>query len=202
MKKIFWGILLFAFLTASFCICGSTYAGEWRFPVGLSYVSGVNDIGDLLEDNLESNPYVSADVTVIPVGITFKPYYEWESGLGVGMDFGPTMFVWSSEDDIDADFFNLPINANCRYTFMPDGNVSPYVKAGISYNISSGDYKEGSDPGFFAAAGIEWMRNRKVGIGVEVAYDSSQIEFERLYYPYGTEKIKPGGFTLTISAVF
>lgn len=79
MNKNILTLLLFVFLAANFGICGSTYAGEWRFPVGLSYVSGLNDIGDLIEDNA-STGYVQADVTVIPIGATFRPYYEFDNG--------------------------------------------------------------------------------------------------------------------------
>ena len=171
------------FLATNFCICSSAYAeGEWHFPVGLSYFSGVSDIGDLFEDNIESqstyNTIIEADVTVIPVGITFRPYYEFDSGVGIGMDFGPIMFLYSDQEYIDdVDFFNLPVIATCRYAFNSDGDVSPYVRAGVSYNISSGDYKEGSDPGLFAAVGIEFMRKKAVNMGIEVAYDSSEIEF-------------------------
>lgn len=200
-----WTILLFIFLVANFGICGSTYAGEWHFPVGLSYISGVNDIGDLFEDNLEAESYIySADITVIPVGITFRPYYEYDNGVGFGMDFGPTMIMLSNEDDIDADFFNLPINVTCRYAITPDASVSPYVRAGISYNISSGDYKESSKPGLFAAVGVEMMRTKAVNLGIEFAYDSSEIEFEDHtdYYGGGIKKIKPGGFIFTFSVIF
>lgn len=196
MKKIIWTISLFVLLVINFGICGSTYAGEWRFPVGLSYVSGVSDIGDLIEDNA-STAYVDADVTAIPVGITFRPYYEWDMGLGVGMDFGPVMMTVG-----DVDFFNLPISATCRYAFLADRNVSPYVKAGVSYNIVSGDYDRSSDPGLIAAVGVEFMRNRAVGMGIEVAYNTSEIEFDDYdHYPY-IKTIKPCEYTVTFSAIF
>jgi hypothetical protein len=50
----------------------------------------------------------------------------------------------------DADFFNLPLNLNCRYTFNHQGNVFPYIRAGVSRNFASGDYVEGSKIGFLA----------------------------------------------------
>ncbi|MBN1905672.1 MAG: outer membrane beta-barrel protein [Deltaproteobacteria bacterium] len=186
---------LFVFMVSNFGICALTYAGEWRFPVGLSYFSGLDDIGDILEDN-ETSGYTTADITVIPVGITFRPYYEFENGMGVGMDFGPTMLTTG-----DIDFFNFPINATFRYSFNHDGNTSPYLRAGVSYNIVSGDYKEGSNPGIFAAAGIELMRTKMIGFGIEVAYDSSEIEMENLDYSR-IDEIKPGDLILTFSVIF
>ena len=199
MKNKIGSILLFVFLAADFCICGSAYAGDWRFPVGLSYISGVNDVSDLYEDNLDELGYITDSVDAIPVGVSFRPYYEFDNGLGIGMDFGPSMLIIG-----DVDFFNFPVNATCRYTINHDADVAPYIRVGISHNFASGDYVESGETGLFAAVGLEMMRNKVVALGIEAAYDSSEIEFERyvLYWDVVYEKIKPGGFTLTFSVIF
>ena len=107
-------------------------AGQWRFPVGLTYVSGFSDIVDVIEDNEDA-----ADTGYVPIGISFQPYMQFKNGLG------PLMIVIG-----DAKFINLPVNINGRFTFNHQGDVSPYVRAGVSRNFASGDYVEGSKFGF------------------------------------------------------
>lgn len=198
MKNKIWTILLFVFLIDCFCICGSSFAGDWHFPVGLSYISGMGDVKDIYEDNLTAQGYYTESIDSIPVGVTFRPYYEIDNGLGFGMDIGPSMLMLG-----DLDFFSIPLNATCRYTFNHNSKVRPYVRAGLSHNFASGDYVESGETGYFTAAGIELMKNDVFGFGIEAAYDSSEIEFEKWgYSSYTLEKIKPGGFTLTVSVIF
>ncbi|MEW6419128.1 MAG: outer membrane beta-barrel protein [Nitrospirota bacterium] len=141
-----------------------------------------------------------------PVGLTFQPYVEFDNGLGVGMGLGPMMIVATNQD---ADFFNLPVNLNLRYSFLPKEKISPYVRAGASYNITSGDYVEGSKIGFLGALGVEFLRKSPVGFGLEVGYDSSEIEFEEFERPYpygvvkkGTKDIAPINWWASIFIVF
>lgn len=91
-----------------------------------------------------------------------------------------------------------------RYAFAPKANTSLYLKAGASYNFASGDYVEESQPGFIGAVGVEFMRNKPVGIGVELGYDSSTIELEdkTTFVPNDTKSFEPVGFMVSIFAVF
>jgi outer membrane protein W len=102
----------------------------------------------------------------------------------------------------DADFFSVPVNTNLRYSFLPKKNISPYVRAGVSYNIASGDYVESSKVGFLGALGIEFSRKKAVGWGFEVGYDSSEIEFEDFTLGRDTIDIKPIEWWACVFVVF
>lgn len=209
MKKlIVTGIQLFLML---FLVSSSANATDWRFPFGLTYAGNFNEVVDLHEDNLKAKGYHVDTSWEWPVGLSFQPYVELDFGLGFGMGLGPIMFIltdtYGSNDD--ADFFNVPVNLNIRYSFLPKKNISPYVRGGVSYNIASGDYVESSSVGFLGALGIEFSRNRAVGWGFEVGYDSSEIEFNRYYtygyyhwYEGGTKDIKPIEWWASIFVVF
>lgn len=195
MKKVCvlcFPIMLFLVMTSS------ARAADWRFPVGLSLISGMQDITDLYESNLKAeNPYAdvqSADS--IPMGISFTPYIQTDFGLGLGGMVGPVMMIIG-----DASFFNLPVGVDARYIFIPDASMSPYVRAGFKYNLAGGDYVESSTPGLLAGVGLEFMRTRRVGFGFELAYDTSEIEFEDVAHR-NTTKIKPVALTLSGFAIF
>ncbi len=77
----------------------------------------------------------------------------------------------------------------------------------MAYNFAGGDYVEGLTPGLYAAFGIEFLRNRAVGFGFEVAIDQSEIEFERkIPSGFGTvstlESISPSGLVVSIFVIF
>lgn len=178
---------------------------EWRFPVGLTGVTGYGDVVDLYEDNLEAQGYITEESWNVPVGISFQPYYEFNSGFRIGTGFGPMSYLVTSGTDDDVYFFNAPINANIGFTLFPKGSVAPYVRAGVIYHLAAGDYVEDVSPGFFAGIGVEFMRNRKVSLGLEVAIDTSEIEFERYSSSSSAityEDIKPYDVMISIFAAF
>jgi hypothetical protein len=164
----------------------------FHFPVGLTYSSGAYDVADKLLDAYEADweaEYgvgIDTDRIIIPVGLTFNPYYEWKSGFGIGLDVGPTIFVAGSlevsgggYDDEDTKFsYVIPVGASVRYTFLRDRNVSPYVRAGVRYPIAGGDNIDSSQVGPFGAIGVEFWRNRAIGMALEVGYDGSEVTVE------------------------
>jgi hypothetical protein len=180
-------------------VSNSVQAVDWRFPVGLTYVSNFQNIADLYEDNLKAEGLITETVDAIPVALSFNPYVQFNSGLGVGAGVGPLMIITG-----DTSFVDLPLKLDLRYS-IPQINVSPYVRGGLSYHAASGDYVESSNPGVFGAIGVEFLRKKVVGFGFELSYDSSEIEFER-EFPSGSystiEKIKPCEFTASLYAVF
>lgn len=189
-----------AMVAISILVCvGAVEAGEWRFPVGLTYISGIADIDDHYEDNLQADGFITESTDGLPFGVSIQPYYQMDSGLGVGFGIGPTMWITG-----DVDFFNLPVNLSMRYAFMNTSNTSLYLRAGVSHNLASGDYVEDSNIGFVGALGIEFMRNRMVGFGIEAGYDSSVIELEdrTTANPNDTKEFEPVGFMVSIFAVF
>jgi hypothetical protein len=213
MKRVlFYCVCISLFLYAS----ASAKAGEWRFPVGLSYISGIQDIKDLYTENLEHNGYSVSDTVNIPVGLAFQPYLQMDNGLGYGMAIGPMSMVLTNV----VDYYNFPIGADVRYTFLNSSNASPYVRAGLRYNIASGDYVKSSSPGLFGAVGFEIFKKSHVSMGLELSYDSSQVEFKNykvthhIFHDYwgnsydsptweqGTTKIKPSGLMFSLYAIF
>ena len=186
---------------------GSASAADWRFPVGLTYVHGFWNVADIFENNLEKEG-LPVEITAIPFGLSFHPYYLQSDdgpvrGEGIGIDIGPLMFI-SVTGDVDRYFFNVPINLNLRYTSNPRANISLYVRGGVMYNIASGDYVKGTTPGPFGAIGIEFLRQRRVGLGMEIAYDISKIEVEKKTSQTTsvTENVKPNGLMISIYVVF
>ena len=178
---------------------------EWRFPVGITGVTGYGDVVDLYEENLEAQGYTTEESWNVPVGIAFNPYYEFNSGFRIGTGLGPMSYLATSGADDDVYFFNVPINANIGFTLFPKGSVAPYVRAGVMYHLAAGDYVEDVSPGFFAGIGVEFMRNRKVSLGLEVAIDTSEIEFQRYSSTSSSityEDIKPYDVMISIYAAF
>ena len=158
-----------------------------------------DDIVDQYEDNLAADGFTTDSADGIPVGISIQPYYEFDSGLGVGVGIGPYMIIYG-----DVDFFNLPVNLSARYALMSKSNTSVYLRAGVSHNLASGDYVEDSQVGFLGALGVEFMRKKMVSLGVEVGYDSSTIELEdrTTSNPNDTKEYEPVGFMVSVFAVF
>jgi hypothetical protein len=183
----------------------STQAGEFKFPVGIAYTQGAFDVIDKLDETWNYE-----DKFVWPVGLTFNPYYEFDFGLGIGLNFGPATFIvvdmysWDNYYDYDNDTrfsYIVPIGADVRYTFLRKKSVSPYVRVGIRYPIAGGDDIDSSTPGPFGAVGVEFWRNKSVGLAVEVGYDGSQVE---VIGKGGTRRddVTYSGFMVSIQAVF
>lgn len=190
--------LVFCIQLLMVILFASSYAkaADWRFPVGITYVSGFGDLVDIYEDNLEAEGYFVYSVDYWPVGISFHPYVQFDNGFGVGAGIGPIMFITG-----DTDFFDIPINLDVRYTFIPTANTSPYVRVGARTHSASGDYVEGTTPGFFGGIGLEFLRDRRVSTGIEISYDASEIELERVRYN-DTENVKPCELMVSVFVIF
>ena len=181
-------------------VSSSAKGADWRFPLGLTYVSGFEDVGDIYEGNMEAEGYYVYSADYWPVGISFHPYAEFDSGFGVGFGIGPLIAIMG-----DREFFDIPIGLDFRYTFIPTANTSPYIRAGGRYHAASGDYVEGTTPGFFGGFGVEFSRGKTVNMGIEISYDASEIELEkkkRYSYTSTTEKVQPCGLMLSIFVIF
>ena len=159
-------------------------AADWRFPIHLNYVGGLNEVFDLYKNNMEQEGYTVISEFVMPVGISFNPYLQFDSGLRIGGGLGPIFLVLIEENG----YFALPLNINSGYTLFPNGPFSPYIKGGLSYHLAGGAYYHSSTPGLYAAAGVVLMNNRKVNFGFEVSTDLSKVKFENgeidYYDPY------------------
>jgi hypothetical protein len=139
---------------------------EWR--AGLAYASGIGDVTDLYEENLRIEGFDAEVDLKFPLGLTGAVRYDWPSGIRGDIGLGPMFFIGG-----DIDHFELPLSVTVGYNFLPDANVSPYVRGGLIHHIASGDYYSSSDPGLFAAAGLDFTH-----FSLEVALDRSEVEFD------------------------
>ncbi|MBA4369789.1 MAG: hypothetical protein C0403_19350, partial [Desulfobacterium sp.] len=122
-----------------------------------------------------------------------------------GTGLGPMSYLLTAGTDDNPYFFSFPINANLGFTLFPNSSVAPYVRAGVMYHLASGDYVDGASPGVFGAVGIEFMRDRKVSLGIEVGYDASEIDFQKHYRNSSRvtiEEIRPYEVMISLFAAF
>ena len=197
MKKccMLWTLVAFMILTGS----STAAAREWRIPFGVAYVSGATEVFDQLKDNVRTEYSYVESVDGLPFGLTIQPYYEFDNGVGLGFGFGPFIHVFG-----DVDYFGVPVNVSFRYAFTPKAPATPYVRVGASMQLVNGDYVEDRSIGAICAVGLELMRDRGVGMGIEAGYDSSSVDFKDLTTadPNDTNEIQPVGFMLSILVVF
>lgn len=178
MKTRILAILLTCMVTLG--LQSNVQAGRFHFNLGLNYVDGINEVSDGLKD-IYGAAY-DEDI-VVPVGLTLNPYYEFESGLGIGVVVGPASLIairqiGGGTDSTDVSYI-VPVGAEVRYTLLRDKALSPYVKAGFRYPIAGGNNIDSSSLGFFGAAGVEFLHEKAVGFGLEIAYDTSEVTLTR-----------------------
>lgn len=180
-------------------------AGEIRVPVGISYTSGAEEVQDAVLARLRAEGYVISDDYVVPIGITVAPYYELDCGFGFGASAGPAAIVFVErsgfEDDTTVEYV-VPIAGYVRYSLLPEHDASPYVRAGVTYNIAGGDYLSSGDAGGVVAVGIEFWRNKAVALGLEVGYSTSTVTIDPGATTIGEQEADYGKLTVTVSAVF
>lgn len=165
---------------------------DWRFPVGVTYASGIQDVADAIDEN----PFVTVDWAV-PVGLSLRPYAEFtDIGIGVGASLGPAILGLG-----DYSFYVIPVGFDVRYTFFRKSKVSPYVVAGVRYAFAGGDFVESGDVGFFGGVGVELFRKTEGGValGLEVGYDSSTVGVQ---VRNALRDIEPIGWNVSVHAVF
>jgi hypothetical protein len=192
-------VLVVLVILAAFSI-DSALADGFRFRLNLSYVNGVQDLVDQYEEDIEiaeSDEFFDVDVDtwVWPVGVSLFPYYQWDSGLLFGAGIGPFMYIVGDGWADDYSHWQLPLSANIGYVFAPDDPVSFYVRGGPSYHVAGGDFYDGSNLGFVGAVGLEFLKKDNVAFGVEVAYDSAEVDIDDLRTG-GTKGIKAAEFSV------
>jgi len=173
------------------------YGGSLHHSIGLYYVSGLNDVVDVIEHNLEERGY-SVDTFKWPIGLSYQPYYQFDNGLRLGAGIGPAVMTFG-----DVDFYDIPLKFNVGYTFFQKNSVSPYIKIGAAYHIADGDFVDGGELGFTSSIGIEFSKSNYLRWGLEVTYDSTELDFE--YYGNWrrtTKAVKPAELVIGFFVVF
>lgn len=183
----------------------------FHFPVGIVYSQGGHDAINRLADAYEADwsaqygTVVTVDKINIPIGLTLDPYYEWNNGLGVGVDIGPTLFMegtlknaFGTSSDTKFSYI-VPVGASVRYTLFRTKNISPYVRVGVRYPFAGGDNIGSPQPGPFVSLGVELWHTKRIGMAAEVGYDASEVKIESVQ---GSERTTFAGFTAGLSVVF
>lgn len=213
MKNVSLFVLVIVIIFSLGQICRA--GGDMKFPIQLSYVTGLGDVYDLYIDNLEARGFDISSDFYLPIALSFHPFYEFNFGLRIGGGIGPIMLVLVQEKTIYGSssstdyttYFDLPLNFHVGYTIIPRSPVSPYVKTGFVYHVNTGDYLKSTKPGLLLAAGLDFLRTKRVNFGFEVAKDFSESTFEHSieedWTYYTTEKtISTGGLTIGIFVRF
>ncbi|MDP0501098.1 MAG: outer membrane beta-barrel protein [Verrucomicrobiota bacterium JB022] len=159
-----------AFATAGNAAFAQASGPDWRFQIGLSYTSGFSD----LVDEFEAEGYEMD--WEWPVGVNFLVGQDFANGLGWDATIGPMVFIFG-----DADAYVIPLGVGGRYTFTPEANIAPYVRAGLSYAFAGGDYLDTGDLGYTGAVGVEFNRDRRMSFGLEASYNSATVEFDHYW---------------------
>jgi len=197
-----WGMVVLVGMPATIRGAEDETGLSGRIRVGLTYASGITEVGDEIEDYLESRPGVEVDRFEWPVGLTLSGGPEYSFGnaigaLGLELRFGPP--IVSAVDLPDDTFVSvlLPLGGGLRYTFLPEGNVSPYLRVGLCYIVTAGDdeFIEDGEVGFDGAVGVEFLRAKRVGVGIEVAYNSAEVKV-------ANKNVEAIGFNASVYASF
>lgn len=104
----------------------SQAGGDMKFPIQLSYVSGLGDVYNLYVDNLKARGYDINSDFYLPIALSFHPFYEFDFGLRIGGVVGPIMLVLVQEKTIYGSssstdyttYFDLPLNFHVGYTII------------------------------------------------------------------------------------
>jgi len=171
-------------------------SGTWRFALGYSYLSNVDEIKDSYK-HLSKDAGKDNDIYNTSISLCFQPYYQFQNGFRAGAGIGPLILLTG-----DAYHVQVPVNLTFGYSFFMDSKISPYVRVGISHHIASGDFYTDSSPGFFGSIGIEIFNTQPTHLGFETAYDASEIKLDRASDQAHHEKIMTGEVILYIYADF
>ncbi len=194
-KKCF--ILLVSQLAVVLFATNSAQAAGFRFPIGLTYAGNFNKVVNIYRDNISWAGYTTAVDSYVPVSLSFQPYYQFDSGFAVGVGIGPIMAIMADPYY----FYDFPVNIDVRYFLPVSDSFAPYIRAGARYHIASGDWVKEKSVGFMGGVGVEFLRNKRVGAGMEIGYDSAKIELEKKR-TNTVEQVRPGGLMVSIFAVF
>ena len=184
--------------------------GEVRFAIGASYAAGINDVYDFVEKAVESGGG-EIDGFAIPVGLMFVGGYRFSFGVEILIDAGPVSLLALEASALgESDTYwnwDVPVGLTAGYAFFTDKSVSPYVRGGVRYHITGGDFSDSSSPGLYVAGGVNFFSNKAVQLQLEVAYDAAEVTYKTpdewsSFGVFSEEEIEPGGLMVSIRAAF
>ena len=155
-----------------FCVplMANADAGQWRTEMGYRFLNNTDELKDICE-HISENAGKGGDVHNASINLNIQPYRQFDNGFQIGAGIGPFVLIAG-----DTWHLLVPMNVTLGWAFFTRSPVSPYVKAGISYHFSDGEYEAGSTPGVYTGIGIRLFNMKALKLGVEIAYDSARIE--------------------------
>ena len=183
------------------CVCETNAEGEGRFAIGLSYVNGISDVADFVQESFEALGYEVSDL-IIPVGLSLNGGYRFDFGGEIMVDAGPFALMYvdatgGGSADGTYTYWDVPVGLTAGYALFADKAVSPYVRGGIRYHIAGGDFYDSSSPGLYVAGGLNFFSNKACQLQLEVAYDAAEVTYKD-EFSGRTEAIEPGGLMASI----
>lgn len=131
-------------------------AGQWRMPVHLVYVPGLDDVVDLYAHNLKNEGATHVDAESGDMGIRLQPTRIFTNGLSLGMEVGPYLQVRD-----DSDFTAIPIAV---FAGLPLTRIHAYevrLRGGFSTIPAWGDDVRSSDIGVLGAISISRQEKQR-----------------------------------------
>ena len=194
MKKKRYSIMLALFLMALQLAPGSAHATTYDHALGLTYVSGADDLADAYE----KIPWLYESYTLIPIGLTYRFIINYDAGLRFDAGVGPVMYFGGA-----VEMWDVPVQLTVGYTFFPENKFRPYIRGGASYHFGSGDYNDDAGFGFLGAVGAEIGTRGKFSFFIEASYDTAETTFSINERGYRREEdIKINGFAVSVGVTF
>jgi len=194
MKRFWLGFGLLAALGVA--AAPLAQAATYDHAFGLSYVSGVSDVGDFYDDE------EFLDVTTIPIGLNYRFIINLDVGVRFDLGVGPLVLMFGS----DADYWDVPLQATVGYNLFPNHKFRPYIRGGVSYHVMDGDLVEDdAGSGLFGAVGVEIGRRGRGSFFIEVSKDTAEATFMHDNPSPGVksrEDIEVSGLAITIGGTF
>ncbi len=167
--------------------------------LGLSYVSGATDVWDWHEQNLRTE-----DVSGIPLGLSYRFAYQFESGFNLGAGIGPAVLILG-----DVGYHDVPFQFTVGYGFAQSFKFRPYARIGASYHVNDGDYiMDKAGACLLGAIGFEYGEPNTPSFFMEASVDRAEATFSTaqsstLYATrFSQEDIAVSDFQLTLGMRF
>jgi len=179
---------------------------RFHFDLGLSYVDGAYDVNKQLKASFVDNGYTIQRDYVVPVGLSLNPRVQFGNGLGVGLSLGPSSFVGVERNgsfNVKSDLsYIIPVGGFVQYNFLTHENISPYIRGGVKYPITGGDFIQSGTVGGYGAVGVQFFNQKRIGVALEVGYDSSRVTISAGPLDRVTRKATPTGLTASLVIIF
>ncbi len=170
-------------------------SGQWRTELGYRFLNNSDELKDICK-HISGNAGNGRNIYNLSISLNIQPYLELGNGFQIGAGIGPLVIIAG-----DARHLQLPMNVTLGYALFKKSPISPYVKAGISYHLSGGDYQTASKPGAYTGIGIRLLNTKRLKMGMEIALDRARTE---LYDAVEQKKhaLRTGELTLGVFADF